>query len=68
MVRKAQDRLRQLNQIGDVLELRTPPSNHFEALGADRRGQYSVRVNMQWRICFRWSDEGAEDVELVDYH
>jgi proteic killer suppression protein len=44
------------------------PSNRFEALGGDRKGQYSVRINQQWRICFRWSVDGPCDVEIVDYH
>ena len=49
-------------------DLRNPPGNRLEALQGDRAGQYSIRVNGQWRICFRWSNEGAHDVELVDYH
>lgn len=44
------------------------PGNRFEALERDRRGQYSIRVNDQWRICFRWREGAAEDVEIVDYH
>ena len=48
--------------------LRVPPGNRLEPLKADRAGQHSIRVNDQWRICFTWSDGGAEDVELVDYH
>lgn len=52
-----------------VLEsLRVPPGNRLEALKGDRAGQYSIRVNDQWRICFTWRDGGAENVELVDYH
>ena len=51
-----------------VEDLRVPPGNRLERLAGDRRGQYSIRVNAQWRICFVWSDGGAEDVELVDYH
>ena len=49
-------------------DLRSPPGNRLEALKGDRRGQYSIRVNDQWRICFRWLDGGAEDAEIVDYH
>ena len=49
-------------------ELRSPPGNRLEALKGDRTGQHSIRVNNQWRICFRWLDDGAHDVELVDYH
>jgi len=49
-------------------DLRVPPGNRLEALGGDRRGRFSIRINDQWRICFRWRDGGAEDVEIVDYH
>jgi proteic killer suppression protein len=49
-------------------QLRVPPGNRLEALKGDRKGQYSIRINQQWRICFRWTPEGAEAVEIVDYH
>jgi proteic killer suppression protein len=49
-------------------DLSSPPGNRLEALKGDRRGQHSVRVNRQWRICFRWTSEGPEAVEIVDYH
>jgi proteic killer suppression protein len=49
-------------------DLRLPPGNHLEKLFGDRAGQHSIRINDQWRICFVWKDEGAEDVEIVDYH
>jgi proteic killer suppression protein len=49
-------------------DLRIPPANRLEKLRGDRRGQYSIRVNEQWRICFRWMGNNAHDVELVDYH
>lgn len=52
----------------DVDDLRVPPGNRLERLVGDRRGQHSIRVNAQWRLCFVWRDGGAEDVELVDYH
>ena len=53
----------------DVLgDLRVPPGNRLEKLKGDRAGSYSIRVNQQWRICFKWTDSGAEDVELVNYH
>lgn len=52
----------------DVEDLRIPPGNRLEQLAGDRRGQRSIRVNAQWRICFVWREGGAEDVELVDYH
>ena len=49
-------------------DLRTPPGNHFEMLHGDREGQFSVRINAQWRVCFTWSEQGAVGVEIVDYH
>lgn len=49
-------------------DLRVPPGNRLEKLRGDRRGQHSARINQQWRICFRWTDAGPEDVEIVDYH
>lgn len=52
----------------NIADLRIPPGNRLERLVGDRRGQHSIRVNAQWRICFVWKDGGAEDVELVDYH
>ena len=58
-----------LLQTAKALEdLKTPPGNRLEALRGNRQGQHSIRVNDQWRICFRWTDDGAHDVELVDYH
>lgn len=53
----------------DILDdLRIPPGNRLEKLSGDRDGQYSIRINDQWRICFRWEVGGAHDVEIVDYH
>lgn len=49
-------------------DLRVPPANHLEALSRDREGQHSIRINGQWRICFVWTDNGPENVEIVDYH
>lgn len=49
-------------------DLRSPPSNRLEALRGDRAGQYSIRINDQWRVCFSWSDDGAVDIDVVDYH
>ncbi|NOZ75140.1 MAG: plasmid maintenance system killer protein [FCB group bacterium] len=63
--------IRKLDQLDSVIqlqELRIPPGNHFEALRGDRRGQYSIRINEQYRLCFRWTEQGPEDVEIVDYH
>ena len=49
-------------------DLRVPPSHRLEALRGDRIGQYSIRVNAQWRVCFLWTDQGAMDIEITDYH
>jgi proteic killer suppression protein len=49
-------------------DLRLPPGNRLEALKHDRKGQHSIRINDQWRVCFRWRDGEADDVEIVDYH
>lgn len=65
---RAAMRLTQLNAAIRVDDLRMPPSNRLEALKADRTGQWSVRVNDQWRICFRFDSGDAYDVEIVDYH
>ncbi|WP_417477783.1 type II toxin-antitoxin system RelE/ParE family toxin [Maricaulis sp.] len=61
-------KLAQLHAAELLLDLRSPPGNRLEALRGDRDGQHSIRVNDQWRICFRWTDEGPADVEVVDYH
>lgn len=57
-----------LNAAQNIHELRHPPANHLERLKGDRKGQYSIRINLQWRICFYWVDENAYEVEIVDYH
>ena len=49
-------------------DLRSPPGNRLEALKGDRRGQHSIRINRQWRVCFRWTSDGPEAVEIADYH
>ena len=64
----ARRRLRQLEIAARINDLRVPPGNRLEALKGSRSGQYSVRINDQWRICFRWTKAGAEGVEIVDYH
>jgi len=64
----ARRKLRQLEIAGQLEDLRVPPGNRLEALKGDRAGQYSIRVNDQFRVCFRWTATGAEDVEIVDYH
>lgn len=61
-------KLELLHAAKNVEDLRIPPGNRLERLVGNRRGQHSIRVNAQWRICFVWKDGGAEDVELVDYH
>ena len=61
-------KLRMLNNATDVNDLRIPPANQLEKLKGDREGQYSIRINDQWRICFDWSDGDAVNVEIVDYH
>ena len=61
-------KLRQLNAAITVADLRLPPSNHLESLKGDRSGQYSIRINVQWRICFEWVNNDAINVEIVDYH
>lgn len=66
--RVALRKLRQLQVAALLSDLRVPPGNRLEALTGDRDGQYSIRINNQYRICFRWIDGGAEDVEIVDYH
>ena len=65
--RAALRKLELIHAAKDVEDLRIPPGNRLEQLTGDRRGQHSIRVNSQWRICFVWRDGGAEDVELVDY-
>ena len=65
---RAARRLTQLNAATSLNDLRSPPSNRLEALKHDRKGQWSMRINDQWRICFRFSDGDAFEVEIVDYH
>ena len=64
----ARRKLRQLEIANRLEDLRVPPGNHLEALTGNRSGQYSIRINDQWRVCFGWTDAGAENVEIVDYH
>jgi toxin HigB-1 len=66
--RQAEKRLRILDAADSLLALRMLPSNRVEALSGDRRGQFSIRINRQWRVCFKWRDDGAHEVEIVDYH
>jgi proteic killer suppression protein len=66
--RAARRKLLLLHQARSLNDLRSPYGNHLEALKDDRKGQHSIRVNDQWRICFHWQGEDALDVEIVDYH
>jgi proteic killer suppression protein len=66
--RAAQKKLRLLNAASELASLRVPPGNRLEKLSGDRAGQYSIRINDQYRICFTWTDGGADDVEITDYH
>jgi toxin HigB-1 len=66
--RIAYRKLVQLDAATRLDTVRVPPGDRLEALGRDRAGQHSIRINDQWRICFAWSDSGPEDVEIVDYH
>ena len=64
----ARRKLRWLDAATQLRDLASPPGNRLEALSGNRAGQHSIRLNDQWRICFRWSDGGVDDVEIVDYH
>jgi len=61
-------RLRQLHRIIAIDQLRQPPSNHLESLSGNLKGFWSIRINQQWRIAFRWNDVNAADVQITDYH
>jgi proteic killer suppression protein len=64
----ARRKLKLIDAATSLDSLRVPPGNRLEALAKDRKGQHSIRINDQWRICFRWKDSDAWDVEIVDYH
>jgi len=64
----ARRKLRMLNNSHDLVDLRMPPANRLEALKGDRKGQYSIRINAQWRICFEWREGDCYNVQIVDYH
>ena len=68
LVHVARRKLDQLNQAAVLGDLRAPPGNRLERLTGERGGRYPIRINDQGRVCFRWADCGAEDVEIVDYH
>ena len=66
--RPARRKLLYLSRARVLQDLRVPPGNRLEALRGNRKGQYCIRINDQWRICFRWQEDGVHDVEIVDYH
>ena len=66
--RRAFRKLRMLNRAESLIDLRIPPNNRLEQLHGNREGQYSIRINQQWRICFEWDNGDAFAVEIVDYH
>ena len=68
ILRRAILRLNQLEHTTSVDELRFPPANRLEALHGDRQGQWSIRINSQWRVCFRFVDSDVFDVQVIDYH
>ena len=68
ILRVAMRKLWMLDAATDLNTLRVPPANRLEALQGNRRGEHSIRINQQWRVCFRWLDGDAYDVEIVDYH
>lgn len=68
IMRAARRKLLILNAAEKLADVRIPPGNRLEKLSGDRRGQHSIRINERWRICFRWRDGDAYDVEIVDYH
>jgi len=68
ILRRAMDKLYIIEHAGSLDELRVPPANRLEPLSGDRLGQHSIRINQQWRICFRWDGGNAHDVEITDYH
>lgn len=68
LFRSAKRKLHLLDLAEELNDLKSPPGNRLEALSGNRQGQYSIRINDQWRVCFRWTTAGAEDVEIVDYH
>ena len=68
ILKRAFTKLLMLNAAVSISDLKIPPSNHLEALSGDRMGQYSIRVNDKYRVCFKWENGDAFDVEIVDYH
>jgi len=68
MQETARRKLKMMDAAARLEDLRIPPGNRLEALRGNRAGQYSIRINQQWRVCFRWTEKGPADVEIADYH
>jgi len=68
IAKQARIKLKLLHAIDSLDDLRSPPGNRLETLKGTRQGQYSIRINKQWRICFNWHENNAHDVEIIDYH
>ncbi len=68
IMKVANRKLTQIHNARALADLRAPPGNRLEALSGDRKGRHAIRINNQWRVCFRWRDGDAWDVEIVDYH
>ena len=68
LIKVARRKLRYLHAADSIADLRSPPGNRLEALSGDRKGQHSISINDQFRVCFVWTTEGPADVEIVDYH
>lgn len=66
--RRARAKLLILHASTSLEDLKSPPGNRLEALSGNRKGQHSIRINQQYRLCFRWSEQGADEVEIIDYH
>ena len=68
LIRSAQRKIFMINNANELRDLMLPPGNRLESLKGNRHGQHSIRINDQWRVCFIWKEDGAHDVEIVDYH
>ena len=68
ILRRARMRLQRVVVAIALSDLRLPPSHHLKALSGDRKGQHSIRINDQWRVCFYWTEQGAMEIEITDYH
>ncbi len=66
--RRARMRIQRIVAATELADLRLPPSHRLKALSGNRNGQHSIRINDQWRVCFRWTDQGAMEIEIADYH